>query len=535
MSQIRIDSILGGQSVMSNFSGSGQFRASLGIDPAQPIDDLDTATSTIASGFLRPAASQKISGSTITSAPLWMIPNPKDANVYVYDANGSAYTVDATMTTVTALSDGGSLSSAIGNGAEYYDNYIYFAKNTDIGRYGPLNGAPAFNGTYWTGTLAKAALTNTTYPTSFKNNIQLPNHVLHRHSDGKLYIADVVGNNGTISYIATTKTTVEGDTDNSSTASKITMGYGLWPTAMENFGSDLAIALYEGNASNLRQARAKIAFWDTISTNFNTITWVEFPDSLITAMKNRNGNLYVVSGSYNARGFRVSMFGGGYTFQEVYYSETGEPCLPGAIDALLDRVLIGTHTTVPESDGCVYSTGLQKKALSNGMFNIMRATGGTSSTSVTALCVADNNELGFMAPLIGWSQAGNGSTGVSHGLDAQKTQYNNAPSVWWSGMYRIGRPFRITKIRIPLAQQIAANMTITPKLYFDDGISSQTLTAINNTNYPNSQRVANFGVSNNTTNQAIGFNNFWLELRWTGSALLTVGLPILIDYELIPD
>lgn len=528
---IRIESIIGGHSPTTHFGRNNQFRASLGIDPGQPSDDQDSIYSTIASGLLRPAASQKFSGSTITSAPLWMIPNPKDANVYVYDANGSAYTADATFTTVTGLSDTGLLTNSLGNGAEYYDNYIYFAKNTTIARYGPLNGSPSFNGDYWVTTLSKTALVNTTYPTTFKNSLQIPNHVMKRHSDGKLYFADVVGNQGNIHYISTTKSSVEGDTDSTSTYAALTFGYGLWPTALESLDADLVIALYEGNASALRQPRAKIGFWDTTSTNVNKITWYEFPDQIITAMKNVNGVLYVISGNFNSRGFRVSKFIGGYSFQEIFYSETGEPCLPGAIDGILNRALIGSHTNVPESDGCVYSSGLEKASMGSGFFNVMRSTGGTSSTNVTAVLVADNDELGFVVPVIGWTQSGDGSTGVSHGLDKQGTTYNNAPSVWWSQLFRIGQPFKITKIRIPLTQAVAANMTVIPKIYTDDGVgSSYTLTTINNTNYPNSERNIVYRLENMT-----GKHNFWLEFRWSGSALLTINLPIVIEYELVAD
>ena len=229
---IRIESILGGHAPTTHFAAPDQFRASLGIDPAQPIDDADSTTSTVGSGLIRPAASQKFSGTTITSAPLWIIANPKNALTYVYDAAGSAYSIDATITTVSALNDAGTLSSALGGGCEYYDNYIYFATNTDITRYGPLNGSAGFVINYWTSTLAKTALVNTTYPSTFKNSLRLPNHVLHRHSDGRLYIADVVGNQGTIHYIATTKTAVEGDTDNNSITikSKLVMVYGrpIW-------------------------------------------------------------------------------------------------------------------------------------------------------------------------------------------------------------------------------------------------------------------------------------------------------------------
>lgn len=520
--EIRIETILGGKSPTTHFAGAGQFRASLGIDPAQPIDDLDSAYSTIASGLLRPVASEKFSGTVINAAPLFIKTNPKDSLVYVYDSLGSAYTIDATLSTVTALSDAGHLASSIGNGCEYYDNYMYFAKNTDIARYGPLNGAPVFNPSYWVTTLATTALVNTTYPSTFLNNIQIPNHPLHRHSDGILYIGDVVNNQGYLHTIQTSKTTVEGDTNAGSTYGKLAFGYGLWPTVIESYGSDIATALYEGSSVGLRQKHAKIAFWDTSSTSFNKITWVEFPDPLITAMKNVNGVLYVVSGNYKTRGFRITRFVGGYSFQEVYYSETGEPCLPGAIDAVLNRCVFGSHTTVPESDGCVNAIGLQKQVLGKGMFTIMRATGGDSSTNVTAVAFVDATEMGFYVPIIGWTK---GSGTSNNGLDKQGTTYSNAPSVFWGALQRIGKSFKITKIIIPLAQAVTANMILIPKLYFDNGQDSKTLTTINNTNYSGKKQIIL------KPENATGKNNFWPELRWTGSALLTVELPIIIKGE----
>src|SRR6185503_16151315 len=126
MQTIRIDSILGGHAPTSNFAGKSQFRASLGIDPAQPIDDADTKYSSVASGLLRPVAAQNFTSSTLVKAPLWMNTNPKDSNVYVLDAQGSAYSLAAGLTAATALSDAGTLAGT-GNGAAYYDNYEYFA------------------------------------------------------------------------------------------------------------------------------------------------------------------------------------------------------------------------------------------------------------------------------------------------------------------------------------------------------------------------------------------------------------------------
>lgn len=523
---IRIENILGGHAPTTHFSTANQFRASLGIDPGQPINDTDTAYSTIASGLIRPAASEKFSGSVLQAAPLWIKTNPKDSSTYVLDARSSMYSIDSAFSALTALSDGGALSNGLGNGFEYYDNYMYAFLNTDVARYGPLNGTPAFSGTFLSGTMSSTAMTNTAYPTTFKNKLQIPNHPAHRHSDGILYFGDVQDNQGYIRAIQTRKTTVEGDTVGS--ADSLAFGYGLWPTSVESYGSDLSVSLIEVSSAGVIQGKAKMAFWDTTSTRFNKITWVEFPDTLITAQKNVNGVLYVVSGNYQTQGFRVTQFIGGYSFREVFYSETGEPCLQGGIDALLNRIGIGSHTTVPESDGCVYGIGLQKSALSKGTFNLMRSTGGTSSTSVTAVCFADATGFGFAVPIIGWTQAGDGSTGASHGLDKQGTTYNNAPSVFWSSLQRVGERFKIKEVSIPLAQAIAANMIVTPKLYFDDGQRTHDFngTVINNTAYNGKKRIKLKPTG------ATGENNFWLELKWTGSALCTVSLPIIIKGEI---
>src|SRR3990167_2889381 len=536
---IRIESILGGHSPTTHFARPDQFRTSLGINPAFPIDDDGESdpNAIFASGLLRPVAVSDFASSVVAAAPMWITPNPKNDRIYVFDSQGSVYSVGAAMRDPTGLGDLNDGQTARGDGAAYYDNYIYFACSTTIARYGPLDGTPAFTDDYWVTTLSKTRLTdNTLYPSDKLNGVDYPRHVLHRHSDGKLYIADVVDNKGTIHYIATTKTTVEGDTDNGSTYNKVQVGYGLWPTAMESYGSDLVVAFCEGTnngttSSDIIKSRAKLAFWDTTSTNVNKIIWVEFPDQLITALKNINGVLYAVSGNLGSYGFRISRFVGGYTFEDIYYSEDGQPPFPGAIDGTGDRVLFGTLINSPESSGGVMSWGLQKSTLGRGIFNVIRSTGNSAGqVNITSLALVQSSDLGNSTPVIGWTT---GSNGVgNNGLDTSTGgSYNSAPSVWWSQMYRIGQPFKITKIRIPLAQAIAVNMTVIPKIYTDDGNgTTYTLTTINNTNYPNSERNIVYRLENVTAQ-----HNFWLELRWTGSALCAVGLPITIEYELIDD
>src|SRR3990167_374391 len=120
---IKIESILGGHSPTSNFAASDQFRSSLGINPSLPVDDdyspdgSGNSFGMLSSGLLRPVSVKNLGTTAVFSGdPTWFAENPKNANIqYVYDSNGSAYSITG-LGTPTALSDGGTLASSLGNG-----------------------------------------------------------------------------------------------------------------------------------------------------------------------------------------------------------------------------------------------------------------------------------------------------------------------------------------------------------------------------------------------------------------------------------
>lgn len=531
---------------MTHFAAPDQFRASIGIDPSIPIsDDIDLGTASIPSGVLRPIGVSDLSESnqTINGIPLWLGGHPKAgfSNNFMYDAAGSVYTITSlTVSSCGDLNDGGSAS---GNGMAYYDNYMYFARDTTIARFGPLSSvSPTFTDDYWVGTLGKTALTNTPYRQFFNVSGGIlgryPNHVMHRHSDGKLYIADVVDNQGTIHYIQTKKTSVEGDTDNGSTYDKVNVGYGLWPTAMESYGTSLVIAFNETEITSGGNVRtiAKIAFWDTTSdtVNVNQITWNEFPDEYITAIKNVNGELYFISGfapfGLGTFGFRLTRYIGGNSFEEIAKFPAGSPPPAGAVDGFGQRLVFGGFTIVPETRACAFSHGTNISGISTGIFSpIMSADSGADF--ITALKFIDPQPFSFDTPVLGWTD-----NNITHGITTRGTTYSNASSIWWSQLYKIGGKFKITKIRIPFAQAISSNMIITPKIYTDSGSgltytggNSNGLAVINNTAYSGKTAVSM------RPENLVGENDFWLELKWTGSALCVVNLPITIEYELLDD
>lgn len=548
--QIRIDSVLGGHSRTTHFSGSGQYRASVAIDPGSPIQGSASSPYSNSiygikpSGLIRPTKSNPVSG-TMNRTPLWMRGARSTTSIFVMDARGSVYTYEQGGS-MTALNDVGATAGG-GNGMEYYDNYMYFATNTDIARFGPLSGDPVFTENFWTAAppngLGKTALENASYPyisLPAGTSTKMPtNHFLHRHSDGRLYIADTVSNQGYIHYIKTSRTTVEGDTFAAadSVYQALALGYGLVPICMESLGSNLVIACYERDTSASltkygirgRTTRAKIAFWDTLSTNFNSITWVEFPDGLITAMKNVNGTLYVFSApSEKSNGFRVSRYVGGYTFEEIWSSEEGTAPLPGAVDGTSSRLVFGSFTLIPKSTGCIYSLGLSANGISNGIFcpfssNI------ADNTFVTTLMLPSYSGRGK-----GWDYPvwGSGDFSSTFRLeDPGNGSSADMNAVFWSQVYRIGQRFKITKIRIPLGEALTASSQITPKIYTDDGFGTAfTLTAITSANFGTTQRTIIIHPENVT-----GESNFWLELSWGSTYQHVVGLPITIEYEIIPD
>ena len=532
---ITIDSILGGISPFTHFSAADQFRACLGINPSGARTDSLTATSTRGSGLLRPTPSQKLSGTTITDTPMWILGNPKIEKVFIYDHSGSVYTtIDTAPFTLTALSDGGSMTGSKGDGAAYYDNYMYFAKETTVARYGPLNGTPGFDGDYWVTTLGKAALTSDSgYPSHAQTGDFYPRHVLHRHSNGNLYIADVINGEGVLHYISTTKTSVEGDTNNGSTYDKVGFGYGFYPTAICSFGDYLLIALMEANGQTgdvNSKTHAKIVLWDTTSQNINSISNDEFPDQFISGLLNVNGTVYIFSGNIDTFGIRVSRYVGGNSIEEVIFLEDGTPPYQGAVCNNDGQILFGSSCTTPTTAASVYSIGLHKPSVTNGLFNIARVSN-TSAITVSAVAAPVGRNFNITFPWIGWTTGTTG--GTNNGVDVpyiSSYDYSSSNQVWWSQEYRIGTPFKLRRIRIPLAQTLTSSMSIVPSIWIDD-TGQRTLTTINSANYGASTQLITLNIP--PTSVPVGDHSFRIELKWTGSALCVVSLPITVEYELL--
>lgn len=104
--------------------------------------------------------------------------------------------------------------------------------------------------------------------------------------------------------------------------------------------------------------------------------------------------------------------------------------------------------------------------------------------------------------------------------------------LWRSKVYKIGEPFKITKMIIPLSSAIAQGREFVPILHFDDDSSLSVGNFVNDLNYPDSPQVITL-TPDNFNFKVVGINSFFLEIKFTGSQLLGVTFPVLIEYEKI--
>src|SRR6266403_761760 len=90
----------------------------------------------------------KKSASVVVGLVKWIVDGtPFDTNRYAYDDAGNIYKIDSSDT-FTLLR---TVASSVGQGMEVQNDYLYYTQNTQVGRYGPLSGAPTFTDNWQTG------------------------------------------------------------------------------------------------------------------------------------------------------------------------------------------------------------------------------------------------------------------------------------------------------------------------------------------------------------------------------------------------
>lgn len=520
--EYKIESILSGWTPTNYFGDDSSFNSSIGIDP-----DLPVGTDTKTSGVLVPSRYEKFSGTELTGAPLWILPNNKTNNSIVYTSTGLLHSFNSSITMRTTDEAGTALPITItggaGNGAAFYNNFYYLAEATDISQYGGMDQGASIAKTenVWTGAkFSKAALTNTTYPTI--QGIPIPNHPMHVHTDNSCYVGDVVAGQGVVHRLNTKKVTIEGDTNGTvvpSAFNALDLPFGFYPTDFESYGTDLVIAAIRTTDSTINQGSAALFFWDPTNTD-TFYRQVALPDPLVTAVLNVNGILYCWTGN-SVSGVRLSRYIGGETISEVAYDEDGTPPFAGAVDAIGSRLSWGAFTTYPEASASVMAYGSKNDSLPKGLHNIARATSTGTTPNITSARYIQ--QASSIAPklIIGWNDAS------AKGLDkASITATFN--SVWRSKPFNVNKRFVLKELNIPLAGAVDATTTMTTKIYLDDASSSVTLPTINNATYSGKRKVKYKAAD---LAQAAGANNFYIEVRWTGTTSMPILLPIVVKVD----
>ena len=523
---ITIKSILDGHSTTQYVGREGSFNSSVGIDP-----DLAIGSQIKTSGMIVPTRYEKFSGTEIDGSPNWIVTQIKTANSFVYTDAGKLHSFNSSLamrtTDEASTAFPITLTGGAGNGAAYYNNFIYLAEATDVSQYGGMDQGASIAKTenVWTGAkFGLAALTNTIYPSI--RGIKIPNHPMHAHGDNALYFGDVVIGQGVLHKIKTTKTgVVEGSLDDESGFNVLDLPFGFYPTDIESWGTDLIVATIQTTSAIINQGKAALFIWDTVDTDSFYRGPIYLPDPLVTALLNINGIVYIWSGN-SVNGVRLSRYLGGDSLEEIVYIEEGVPPFAGAVDALGSRIVWGGYTTYPVTSASVLAYGSKREDLPKGINNILKTTsaGANPMTSCLKYVQQDSNVQPKL--VVGWDDDS------AKGLDKLSTSATYS-SVFRSKLFNIGSKFEIEEIRIPLGAAVAANMTITPKLYFDDLSSNISLTTINSTNYSGSERKIIF--KNPDLKTARGENNFLLELSFTGTVQLPVTLPIKITVNTFDD
>lgn len=524
-----IDSILGGQSPLYHGAGKGQFLTSQAIDPEVNINGKP-------SGFILPVGYAKFSSSVPSGAPMWIVTNPINDKHYVYAADGEFYSYSSTLASETSISTG---ISGAGNGAAYYNDYIYLATPTQVYRYGTLSSGLAMsnaliaNGELLDGWNAGSdtLLTNTTYPGT--RNMVYPNHAMFAHADGFLYLCDYSATLGGLIHRIGTDAS---GTNAGSQYNVLDLPLGVRPFAISNYGTDLAIVgSVVGSSTSVNQGGSYLFLWNTTDDSF--YRQIPIPSPWATAVINRSGTLVIWGGTQDF-GYQVFEYTGGYEVNQIWDSMAGSPPPAGAVDTFGNHVAWGSYVNsgggigVTTDAATIMTHAYQNERLGRqAIQNIGVVDTANTLPIITALKYVQQQQ-NQKYPIMGWRTDSAAAYGLSK-RDASATK----DATFRSSVFNIDKSFKVREIRIPLTGETASGLTATVKIWYDDASTSKTLTTINSTNYPSSRHIKynHSEIEEAATAGYVGKSNFFLEVAFTGTSAIGAALPIEVTVETLDD
>ncbi len=416
---------------------------------------------------------------------LWMVPNDINDSVYYYTKDGVFGIVGGAVI--------GTLTNASGNGLAYYNNYYYIATDTDVARYGPIEGTPTLVEEWWTSQDGLQALGSETYPTV--GGFTIPNHPMHVHPNSALYVADYQ-ERGLIHELIMVDLiqleNVDGDffmgetiTGGTSGATGVILAMGIEEKDDELYivnkigefevGEEITgttsgtgdVVKYEVGNGPVKQAMneltltrkakpvgmevvgldigvlttddSRLFLWDTLSTEgFHTA--IEMPFNTATAIKSYNGVPHIWGGSKDD--YSIVRYMAGQVVEPIRYMDNGNPPLQGAITNLHKSLLWGADQTYPITKGCLWSLG-----------TIDRMSGVHSIRGVNGQISAVYGDI----------------TATSQGLFTSGDTYS---SVWRSEVVSFGRPFTLRKVYISVGKELIEGDDMRVKFLYDNETKS---------------------------------------------------------------
>lgn len=138
----------GGLSISDKEGIPGSFRSGFGINVHDEPFKFSALPGSV--NVLRGKTSQAggVNTNVQTGSIKWIVSaSPWLKAVFAYDENGTLYQENdlGSWNVVRQV------SASVGQGLGVYNNYLYYMRNQDIGRYGPLNGSPTFTDSWASG------------------------------------------------------------------------------------------------------------------------------------------------------------------------------------------------------------------------------------------------------------------------------------------------------------------------------------------------------------------------------------------------
>jgi len=424
-SLLLIDNFSGGLSDGEKIGTPGSFLKSAGVDFRSLPDSVSILPPLVAETEAAPT-------NDVDGLIKWFVND--GSNLWGYADNGDLYQrVAGTWTLKRAV------ATSVGQGLDVFNDYLYYSRNANLGRYGPLSGAPSYNDSY-------QSLTATT-------------DFAPCHAFGNKLL---VGNGRYVSTLDDSTVWV---------AQAVSLPPSYRVRAMTTVGDWVAIAAVRG--TNIYDySNGKVFFWDGTESNYNF--FINIPEGEPNALLGLDNMLFVIAGG------RGKMYLAGITSGETEPIKTlpdvgrGKfiEIYPGAIttwDGLLRMGVAGAGDSATIQRG-VFSYGALNKNYARSLsFDFPISTGNETGTGVNigALYATGPNDF-----YVSWKD------GSSYGVDKIDTTALQSSAYIETRIGDMGIPHRKKKIVNHQLnfEPLAVGESLTLKYKREREVSWQTVT-----------------------------------------------------------